>query len=157
MDCVFKCPMLRSFLRLLKFKIRMFSYTTLLIAAGDVTVISWNSRSPEKGSSLKWQLSDTYSWALQEYFMIRIHFRVENCKCTKPLQWIIHITLLEFIRTILLHSSQVDDGKGSDFGLVFWLSRFASPGLVSMSPDSRAVVVIENGFWWFSDGFHLHM
>ena len=27
-----------------------------------------------------------------------------------------HINILEFIRTVLLHSSQVDDGKQLDFG-----------------------------------------
>ena len=114
----------------------------LLIFVGDVTVISWNSRTPEKGSSLKWQLSHTHSRALREFFMIRIAFRMEHCKCTKLLQWI-HINFLEFIRTALLHRSQVDDRKRSDFGLVCWLSWLAGPGFVSMSPDSIGLCVAE--------------
>ena len=114
----------------------------LLIFVGDVTVISWNSRTPEKGSSLKWQLSHTHSRALREFFMIRIAFRMEHCKCTKLFQWI-HINFLEFIRTVLLHRSQVDDRKRSDFGFVCWLSRLAGPGFVSMSPDSISLCVEE--------------
>ena len=114
----------------------------LLIFVGDVTVISWNSRTPEKGSSLKWQLSHTHSRALREFFMIRIAFRMEHCKCTKLFQWI-HINFLEFIRTVLLHRLQVDDRKRSDFGLVCWLSRLAGPGFVSMSPDSISLCVEE--------------
>ena len=140
MDCKFKCPMLRCFDWLLRFKIGMFSHSTLLIVVGDVTVISWNSRSPEKGSSLKWQLSHTYPLALREFFMIRIAFRVEHGKCTKLLQWI-HISLLEFIRTVLFHSSEIDDGKRSYFGFVYSLSQFANPGFASMSQDSISLCV----------------
>ena len=74
--------------------------------------------------------------------MIRIAFRVEHCKCNKHLQGI-HINFLEFIRTVLLHSSQVDYGKKSDFGLVCWLSRLAGPAFVSMFPDSINLFVAE--------------
>ena len=76
MDCVLKCPILRCFLWLLKFKIWMFSHSMLLIVVSVVGVIPWNSHSPEEGSSLRWQISHTHSWALREFFMIRIVFRV---------------------------------------------------------------------------------
>ena len=134
---------------------------TRLIVVGDVAVISWNIRTPEKGSSLKWQLSHTHSWALREFFMIRIAFRVEHCKCTKLLRWI-HINFFEFIRTVLLHRSQVDDCKRSDFGLVCWLSRLAGPGFCFNVPRqyqsvcSKAVVVITNRFWRFSNRSLFH-
>ena len=71
-----------------------------------------------------------------------IAYRAEHCKCTKVLQWI-QINLLEFIRNVLLLCLQVDDGKRSDFGLVCWLSRFADPGFVLMSPDSISLCVVE--------------
>ena len=51
--------------------------------------------------------------------------------------------LLGVICTVLLHSSQVDDGKRSDFGLVCWLSRLAGPGCVSIFPDSINLCVAE--------------
>ena len=121
----------------------MFSYSTLLIIVGDVTVISGNSRSPEKGSSLKWQFSHTHSWALQVFFYDKDSFRVEHCKCTKLLQWI-HINFLEFTCTVLLHSSQVDNGKRSDFGLVCWSSVCFRVLCQYQSVCSRAAVVIEN-------------
>ena len=74
--------------------------------------------------------------------MTRVAFRVEHCKFTMLLQWI-HINFLEFIRTVLLHMWKVDDRKRSDFGLVCWLSRLASPGFVSSSPDSISLCAAE--------------
>ena len=50
---------------------------------------------------------------------------------------------MEFIRTVLLHSSQLDDGERSDFGLVCWLSQLAGPGFVSMSLDSISMCAEE--------------
>ena len=73
--------------------------------------------------------------------MIRIAITVEHCKCTKLLQSI-YINFLEFIRTVLLHSLQVYNGKRSNFGLVCWLSH-AGPGFVPMSPDSISLCVAE--------------
>ena len=142
MDSVLNCPILRCFLWLLKFKIWMFSHSALLIAVGVVAVISWNSDSPEEGTSLKWQISHIHSWDLREFFMIRIAFGVEHCKCTKLLQWI-RINLLEFIGTVLLRSWQVDNRKPSDFGLVYWLSQFTCPRIVSMSLDSTSLCFAE--------------
>ena len=45
----------------------MFTYSVLSFAVGDVTVISCNSSSPEKGSSLKWQftLATITKWQLK--------------------------------------------------------------------------------------------
>ena len=47
------------------------------------------------------------------------------------------------IHTVLLHSSQVDDGKRSYFGLVCWLSQSVGPGFVSLSLDSISLCVAE--------------
>ena len=51
------------------------------------------------------------------------------------------INLLEFIRTVLLHSWQVDDGKRSDFGLDWLLLGITGPGFVSVSPGNIGLCV----------------
>ena len=184
--------MLRCFLWLLKFEIWKFSQSTLLIFVGDVAVISWNSRSQEKWSSLKWQLSYTHSWERKFFEMTNFiypfmrkevlwndNFRIHILEKGSSLKWqlshthsfIVNAPSFCSIYTLtswnlfvlscyIGHRQTIVSGQ-----ILVWVAGYHridqskvcfNVPLQYQSACSRAVVVIENEFWRFSDGSSLH-